>query len=315
MKILAQSKNIILVAIFLTIITILACSTQTGPIVSGEKMRDYANALYNRELYPQAIEVYQKYLDLYSVDENMQANINYTIANIYFERVQDYQNALAYYLKVRHLYPESTLDKQVSKQIVACLERLGQSADAKQALDEAAHVDPDQIQKSRPGQVIAKIGDREITTGDLEFHIKQLPEYMQSQFNTKEAKIEFLKQYMATELFYDAAKRKGLDKDKEVIEGVFQAKKSLMVQKHLQDEIESQIKLTEDDVRLYYEAHKEKYTEKDDKGNVIRQKSLQEVQQQAAQDYIQDRQQKITQKLLEQNLSAENVVIYDDLIK
>ncbi len=309
-----SAQLIIYLIVVLILITIVACSTNTGPKIHGGKMREYANVLYNRELYEQSIQVYQKYLDYYSVDENMQANINYTIANMYFERLHDYQNALAYYLKVRHLYPENQIDKQVSKQIVACLERLGQSADAKQALDEAAHVDPDQLEESRPGQVIAKIGDREITTGDLTFYIGQLPEYMQSQINTKETKLEFLKQFVATELFYDAAKRKGLDKDKEVIEGVFQAKKSLMVQKHLQEEITQQIKLTEDDVRLYYEAHKDKYAEKDEDGHLIRQRSLQEVQQQVTQDYLQQRQQKITQKLLEQNLSAENVVIYDDLI-
>ncbi len=310
-----KMKHIWIITSLLIVILILSnCSNSNTPTVPAEKVREYANALYNRELYDQAIVEYQRYLNLYPVDDNMRANIHYTMGNIYFERIHDYQNALAQYLKVRHLFPESSLNQQVSKQIVACLERLGQSADAKQALDEAASFNPDKVE-SRPGQVIAKIGSRDITTGDLDFQISQLPEYMRSQFDSKEAKVDLLKQYIATELFYDAAKRKGLDQDKDVIEGAFQAKKQLMVQKHIQDEIVGQINVDEDDVRLYYEAHKENYTEKDEDGKVIQQKPLSEVQQQVAQDYVREKQQQAYQKLLEQNLSAENVSIYDDLIQ
>ena len=197
---------------------------------------------------------------------------------------------------------------------MACLERLQRSADAKQALDEATSLDPDQVQESRPGQVIARIGDREITSGDLKHQIDQMPEYVRSQFKEKKAKVDFLKQYVATELFYDAAKREGLDKDKDVIEGTFQSKKGLMVQKYLQHEIAGDMQINPEDVELYYKAHKDKYTEKDDDGNVKRQKTYNEVQKQAAEDLVREKQQKAYDELMQRMMRSEKVEIYDDLI-
>jgi len=283
--------------------------------VDGDKVREYANALYNRELYTQAVEEYQRYLDFYHVDENGQANVNFIIGNIYFERLHDYENAMAYFLKVKHVYHESELVSQADKQIVACLERLQRSAEAKQALDEATSLNPDDITKSRPGDIVAKIGSREITSGDLSFHINQLPEYVQSQMKDRKTKLEFLRQYIATELFYDAAKRQGLDKDKDVTEGTYQAKKSLMVQKYLQNEIADELEIKPEDAKLYYEAHQERYTEKDDKGNVKKLKPFQEVQRQVAQDLAQERQQMAYEQLLDQMVEAEDVRIFDDKVR
>ena len=164
-------KEIVKFFISMIIISVLAgCSQTEKQSIPGEKVREYANALYNRELYQQAVDEYQHYLDNYTIEDEVRANINDIVGNIYFERLYDYENALARYLKVKHLFPESNLESQVSKRIVACLERLQRSEDAKQALDEAASLVPDSV-TSRPGTVIAKIGDRDITTGDLKYQI------------------------------------------------------------------------------------------------------------------------------------------------
>jgi tetratricopeptide (TPR) repeat protein len=304
-----------LFACIIALLAFLGCAQQSQPRIDGDKVREYANALYNRELYEQAVKEYQRYLDLYDVEESQQANINFIIGNIYFDRLHDYENAMAYYLKVKHVYPDSDVLPQVDKQIVACLERLQRSADAKQALDEATSFEPDGVPESHPGTTIAKIGDREITSGDLKYHIDQLPEYIQSQVKDKKAKIEFLHQFVATELFYDAAKRKALDKDKDVVEGTFQAKKSLMVQKYLQDEIAKQVQMKPEDVELYYKANKEKYVEKDDNGNVKRQKPFTEVRQEAAEDLLREKQQKAYEELVRRMMTAEKVEIYDDLVQ
>jgi len=290
------------------------CSQTEKQSIPGEKVREYANALYNRELYEQAVQEYQHYLDNYTVENDVRANIHFIIGNIYFERIHDYENALASYLKVKHLFSESNLENQVSKRIVACLERLQRSEDAKQALAEAVSLEPDTV-PSRPGTVIAAIGDRTITTGDLEYQINQLPEYMRSQFESSEDKLKFLEQYIATELFYDAAKRQELDKNKDVIEGTFQAKKNLMVQKYIEYEIASNIDITPDDVEMYYKANKEKYAEKDEDGNITNQKSFSEVKQQVAQDLVREKQQKKYNELIERMMKTEGVKIYSDRIQ
>jgi len=300
--------------LFALVVTI-GCQQNSEPKFDDSQIRDYANALYNRELYHQAVEEYNRYLDEYDLKSSEAANINYIIGDIYFDRIRDYESALAYYLKIKHLYPESDLLEEVNKKMVVCLERLQRSADAQQVLEESAALDPSQAKESRPGEVVAKIGKREITTGDLEYEINKLPPYVRAQLSNKSKKVDFLKQYIATELLYDTAKRKGLDSDKEVIEGTFQAKKNLMVQKLLQEEVSQQVNVDESDLELYYKAHKEKYAKKDDEGNIEDMRPLEEVRSQVMQDLIQEKQQQAYDRLVQRMMRAEAVEIYEDKLK
>ncbi len=291
------------------------CGNQAKPKLAAERVREYANALYNRQLYHQSVAEYNYYLDNYDLPPSEAANINYIIGNIYFERLRDYENALAYYLKVKHLYPESTLIDEVNKRMVQCLERLERTADAEQVMQEATLLDPTQARKSRPGEVVARIGKRRITTGDLDFEISKLPPYMRNQLSDPRKKIDFLKQFIATELFYDSAKRMGLDKDKDVIEATFQAKKNFMVQKLLEKEISESVNITDSDVELYYKAHKERFAEKDDNGNITRIPSLDEVRTQVIQSLIRERQQQAYNKKLQKMMRDLAVEIYEDKIQ
>ena len=57
------------------------------------------------------------------------------------------------------------------------------------------------------------------------------------------------------------------------------------------------------------------YTEKGKDGKVERQKTLDEVQKQVAEDLLRERQQKAYQELMERMMRSGQVVIYDDLVK
>lgn len=291
------------------------CNKSSPPGMPAEKKRELANVLYNQQLYSQAIDEYKDYLQSYDLNESERARISYQIANIYFERLGDYENALAFFLRAKHLDPQSNLQQQLSKKIVECLERLQRSSDARQVVEQTAALDDSQKPQSRPGEVIARIGEREITSGDLAFQINKLPEYLRPQIvESKESKQEFLKQYIAQELLYDSAKRRGLERDKEVIEGTFQAQKALMVEKLLQEEIEQKAGLenyTNADVELYYKANKEKYAQRDEKGNIQRERPFPEVAQQVAQDFINEKRQAAYQKIIDRLMKAEQVDIYE----
>jgi tetratricopeptide (TPR) repeat protein len=301
---------ILILLIFCTV-----CTEKNKSFIPEDKKLTLANAFYNNELFEAAIHEYEEYLADYPVDDNKRANTYYIIANIYFERLYDYDKALEYYFRIKYLYPESKLQSDAGKKIVNCLERLNRAQDAQRTLEKETALKPEEIKESRPGEIIATIGKEKVTQGDLDFEIDQLPPYMQGMFNNREKKLEFLQQYILERLLYDSAKRKGLDKDKEIIEGTFRAKRQLMAQKVLTEEIQKRMDIKEADVELYYKANTDKYTEKDDKGKVIRQKSLQEVAQQVAQDLIRERQEKAYKELLNQLMKAENVEIYEKKIQ
>jgi len=281
----------------------------------ADRVREFANVLYNRELYPQAIAEYERYLHDYPLDEHEQASISYTIGNIYFDRARDYESALSYYLRVQELYPKSELAPEAGKRIVECLERLQRSADAQQALEESTFLDTTQIAKKRPGAVVAKIGSREVTTGDLDYEMKRLPPYVQAQIKDKSKRVEFLRQYVATELLYDTAKRKGLEKNAEVIEAAFLAKKNLLVQKLLEEEIAGNVDYHESDLDLYYRANLSRYAKTDSTGKNSQPLSFAEAQPQVTQDYIREKQQQKYNALIERMMRAEAVQIYDDKVQ
>lgn len=293
------------------ILLVSACNTSQKPAVSADARLQLANTYYNNGLYQAAVDEYLEYIRDYSLDPNRQANTYYNIANIYFERINDYEKALQYYFKIKYLYPESALQGDVGKKIVNCLERLKRSTDANRYVQQEAALDKSTVQEQRPGAVVAEIGDRKITQGDLDFEISKLPAYMQSQLKDKQAKREFLKQYVIQELLYNSAKKQGLDKDKEVIEGTFRVQKGLMAEKMLQNELRDQPQITAADAQMYYKANKEKYAEKDENGNVVKEKPFSEVAEQAARDLAMERQQEAYQKLAERLMQANNVKIYD----
>ncbi|MBN2411982.1 hypothetical protein JXQ31_09850 [candidate division KSB1 bacterium] len=304
-----------LLTVILAAVLMTGCNQGKQASVDADKLREYAGDLINKALYRQAIQEYQKYLDQYNIDTRERANVNYIIANTYFERLKDYENALTYYLKIKHLFAENTLMPEVNKKIVACLERLERTEDAQQVLDEAVQLDPSRIQKKRPGEVVARIGTREITQGDLDFELNQLPPSLREQLNDRNKKMEFLREYVATELLYDTAKRSGFEKDPEVIEGAFQAKKALMVRKLLQDRVAGKVDITDSDIELYYQAHKDDFATKDKDGKVIEQKPLSEVRQQVTQALTQQKYQEAYISLIEKMIRAEDVTFYESRVK
>ncbi len=305
--------RLVILVLILTLFT--ACSENKQNLISEDKKLNLANNFYNNELYEAAINEYEDYVILYQIDDNRKANTYYIIANIYFERIHDYEKALEYYFRIKYLFPESNLQDEVGKRIVNCLERLERSQDAQRVLNNETALIQDEIEEHKPGEVICTIGDKKITQRDLDFEISQLPPYMQGQFENREQKLQFLKQHIAQELLYDSAKRKGLDKDKEILEGTFRAKKGLMTQKILNEEIQKMINISEDDVEMYYKANLEKYAEKDENGKVIKQKSFQEVAQQVSNDLMREKQDKAYSQLLERLMIAENVKIFESKIR
>lgn len=295
------------------------CGGRNIPDIPAEKQRALANELFNRELYPHAIEAYKRYLDNYSVSDEIRANVLFTIGTIYFERIRDYENALAAFITAKNLYPDSPIIGEVNKRIIASLERLDRSLDAQQALSEAARLDESQVDKKRPGEVVARIGEREITQGDLDFEIRRtlrrLPPEMRPGEFTKEQKLHMLRQHLTIELLFNTARRMGLEKEKEVIEETFEAKKMIMASLLQQREIENKVTVTDADIKLYYTEHMDEFAEKDEKGTIIRRKTLEEAWNEAAAKVHEKKAQQALDDLIERAMKAENVQIFQEKIK
>ncbi|MBD3267004.1 hypothetical protein GF373_10070, partial [bacterium] len=83
--------------------------------VHPDRIRQLAAELEAEELYTQAIDTYQQYLDSAHLPEEVRANILYRIGNIYLEELHDYENALAAFIQISDLYPQTQIAAEADK--------------------------------------------------------------------------------------------------------------------------------------------------------------------------------------------------------
>jgi peptidyl-prolyl cis-trans isomerase C len=111
----------------------------------------------------------------------------------------------------------------------------------------------------KKGPYLAKVGDTVITQADFDREMKGLPEFVQKMFEGGIGKENFLNELVKRELLYKEALKKGLDKDQEYVKKLDEFKKITLVGLLLQKEIEAKVKVSDQDVKDYYEKNKDKF--------------------------------------------------------
>lgn len=282
-----------------------------------------AEAYINQGLYEKAVDSYERYINSTGLALEKKSNLSYIIGDIYMDYLSDYNNALANFVRAKVYYPANSSASEINKKIVACLEKLGRSVDAERemlrATSLAAGGKEDAPKSEEKSVIIAKIGDRKIAMRELDKEIERMPPFMRDSFKEKEKKLELLRQYITGELLYDSAKRQGLDNNKEVIENIDFSKKQLMINKLIEQEVESKLEQPgEEDLKLYYDANKDKYAEekKGEDGKTTKvQRGFEQVKDTVRDDYMSMKRQEKIKVLLDNLRRAKDVLIFDDQIK
>lgn len=225
-----------------------------------EISKNLAGELRDNKLYRAAIEEYQKILEASNIEIPEQANINYLIARVYFEDLQEYEQAAAYYLRSKTLKPDATFAVEASRNLVTSLERLGRSLDAKRQLDEMTELNTSP--RTKGDVAVARIGGVPVWLSEVEEQIQSLPPDVQKQFQNVNAKREFTRQYIGTELLYRAAIRDNLGENPEIKKRQQQIHKNLLVEKYVLEKVIPEIKIDSLDVKNFYKASKERYNNK-----------------------------------------------------
>jgi tetratricopeptide (TPR) repeat protein len=271
------------------------------PKLNFSQQQELASELLDNKLYAQAVAEYERLLDMSGLDKKKQANINYIMGNIYLEQLNDYENAAARLVKAKFLDPGSELKDKINKNLVICFERMGRSLEAQKQLERSTDLNQTKTER-KGGAVVARIGEREVTMSELEDEIEKLPPSVQNQFKDKEGKLKFLQSYIGSELLYHTALRRGLDRDKDMEEGILQVRKQMMINKLLEQEIPQDIPISESEIKLYYDAHKDEF--KDNKLDGVRSQIESELKKVKQQDAYNN--------LISRMIEAEKVKIFDD---
>src|SRR3989339_587583 len=207
-------KNI-LCAVILSAFLI-SCSGNGTLSIGLEKQKEYANELKEKGLFLQSVTEFKKIQEKGSLSKKEDANLSYLIGKIYMENMNDYQNALAEFIRVKVLLPESDLTLEVNTRTIECLERLGKNLDAQREMEKYSTLN--KKPEMSKGTVVAKIRNRNVTKEEMDNEKRKLPSYVQEMYKEDAKKVEFLRQFIATELMYDSAKRRNFENDKDYVE-------------------------------------------------------------------------------------------------
>jgi tetratricopeptide (TPR) repeat protein len=233
------------------------CSCGASQDNSGdmETHKMLAGELQENHLYPAAIEEYQSVLSSPGLDKTKRANINFLIGKIYFDNMKDYEKAAAYFVRARALDPNGSFISEVSQNLVVCLERSGRMLDAKRELGSATAVDT--TAHSAGDVAVAKIDGQPVWRSELEAQIQQLPPSIQKQLLSRDARVQYLRNYVGVELLYRAAQREHMDADPTVQRQKDLLFKRMLVQKYVEDKVMPQVSIDTADVRNFYLANKD----------------------------------------------------------
>ncbi len=111
----------------------------------------------------------------------------------------------------------------------------------------------------KEGKVLAEVNSGSITTGDFDRELKNLPEYLKAMAETPQGRKEMLDTMVIRELILQQASKDGLDKGADIEEKLQDLRKRLIVESFLKKKVEVESKVSDEDMKKFYEQNKEKF--------------------------------------------------------
>ncbi len=290
--------------------------------LSADRLEELALKLERQDLLQSAAGVWREYLAVSDVGEKEKATIWYRIGKIYQEG-DDYQNALEAYYHSESFAEIDNIKSELSRRTTECLERLGMFAALHEELREKTSVSGE---NNDGKEIVAEIENWKITKSEMESLIEneieimlsnvasslteeqrivQKEKMLENAFNAKN-RWRWLQSYIIEELIYRAAMEKKLYKDPDYKRISRQAERKMLVQRFLDGEYNSKISIKEEDMREYYNAHREEF--KDDEGGL---KSFDDEKQQIYAKVRERQEAEVQRELMEKLMNRYDVVIYN----
>jgi len=109
------------------------------------------------------------------------------------------------------------------------------------------------------GPVVGVVGQRKFTRHEVDSVLTTLPTSMQDQFRQPENYEQLVTQLMTQEVFYQAAKGYGIERDSSFQRDLDLSMRDLMVRHYFERAVKALPDISEDQVRAYYDAHPDEF--------------------------------------------------------
>jgi len=248
----------VLIFLVATLPTRIVKPKEQASFLTSSSQMDYANKLLSKGLKSEAAEAFEEYLASGKMQPQEEAKLLYKLGSVYME-LYKYEKALKSFYKAEMLDPKAEFSGEMNQKIVEALENLGMSSQARYELEARTSLGGE---KQAKGKVVARIGKREITDAEIDEALKNVPQWMRKSLEEPERRQEFIRNYVGQEVLYTKARRLGLDTKEETRKTLEQLKKQIVVEQFLGNQIQEKLdKISPEDIKLYYEAKKDSFTE------------------------------------------------------
>ncbi len=113
---------------------------------------------------------------------------------------------------------------------------------------------------AKDAEIVAKIGDKNITVADFERILGYVDSERQKLLEKNpQLKEAFLKQIVQSMVIADLAKKKGFDKKADVKDQLKLFSDGFLANEYLKKEVASKMTVSDDDMKLYYDGHKDEF--------------------------------------------------------
>lgn len=296
--------------------------------LSAEQTKDLALKLARRNLYGRAAKVWQDYLTVADLGDVERAKAMFQVGTL-LEKAGHLEEAIEYFYRSESIAKLDELSGRINTHIKDCFEKLGKFSALRYELMDRTSLDD----SARAGaKVVVEIGPEKITEADLDAIIEnnidnqlepmaafmtteQLSEQktkMLEQFQTSQAKNQFLQIWLAQEILYRQALKEGLSEETQVKKLLDDLARGVLSQEMMSRELAAKISITETDLQTYYTANKDKYIEpaNEEEGTVERQKTFDEVRQQVLSELLGQKRQDVQAEYIKRMMDEYNVIIH-----
>ncbi len=293
---------------------------ESGGGLSEGDLEALALRLERQGLSVPAARAWTDYLEASGAGDEKRARIWYRIGAIHQE-AGEYEDALDAYYRSESFASLGDIGPEISRRVAECLESLGRFAALSDELERRTAVSGSDI---GGGEVLAEIGDRKITRGDLDAMIESEVDAQLTQVAggftaderkaQKEALIEnirkqggydqWLERFVAEELLYRGAIEQKLHEDPEHRTVTRNLERKLLAQRLLDRAVASEVIVTPEELKAYYEANREEF---EDKGEST---PFEEVQDRIYMTIRSKKEMEVQRRLLEELREKYDVVIH-----
>jgi peptidyl-prolyl cis-trans isomerase C len=113
-------------------------------------------------------------------------------------------------------------------------------------------------------KALAVINGKEITLSEFELRWSQLPEYTRKKYVGAEGRKRFLDELIDREILLQEARRRGIDRERTLLERLERFKERSLLDVLMREEIDSRVTVTTEEIKAYFDSNRDTFSTPDE---------------------------------------------------